>query len=105
MRRTGSRYGLARVALGLLMIVAGRPASASYTIADLGTLKGGYSYARGINASGQVVGYSQLLTAADHAFIFKDSTMSDLGIGTGVFSSATCINNSGQVVGSATLPG
>src|SRR4051794_8991026 len=105
MRRSSSGFGLATALAGILMVAAGRPASAGYTITDLGTLGGGYSYARSINASGRVVGYSQLASTADHAFFFKDDALADLSVGTGVYSSATCINASGAVVGSATLLG
>jgi probable HAF family extracellular repeat protein len=35
---------------------------------DLGTLGGGYSYANGLNDNGQVVGFSQTASHADHAF-------------------------------------
>lgn len=70
------------------------------TIIDLGTLGGSYSYATGINASGQVVGDSS--PAGDypaHAFLYSNGSMIDLGTLGGSDSEATGINASGQVVG------
>jgi probable HAF family extracellular repeat protein len=68
---------------------------------DLGVLPGTLaSHATGINASGQVVGYSD-----DHAFLYSGGTMTDLAtvpggnILTSTVSSATAINNAGQVIG------
>ena len=50
-----------------------------YHVTDLGTLGGAYSDGFGINASGQVTGWSYTTgDAADHAFLY-DGTMHDLG--------------------------
>jgi probable HAF family extracellular repeat protein len=65
---------------------------------DLGTLGGGYSYAYGINDSGQVVGYSD-----NYAFLYSGGSMQDLGTLGGTWSEATGINVSGQIVGGAAL--
>jgi probable HAF family extracellular repeat protein len=72
-----------------------------YYATDLGTFGGGFSYAEGINNSGQVVGTS--LTAGNdyHAFLYSGGTMSDLGTLGGDHSVAFGVNNSGQVVGYA----
>ncbi|MBD2168189.1 hypothetical protein H6G04_27785 [Calothrix membranacea FACHB-236] len=71
----------------------------SYSITDLGNLPGdNYSYAYGINDSGQVVGFS----SNNHAFLYSDGKMTDLGSlpRSGYDSSAAYgINNSGQIVG------
>ena len=76
-----------------------------YTVTDLGTLGGTDSYAYGINASGQVVGYCHTTgNAADHAFLYSGSTMTDLGTLGGTDSYANGINDSGQVVGMPTPP-
>src|SRR3990170_6856797 len=70
-------------------------------IKDLGTLGGTYSFAYGINNSGQVAGFST--TIADgtyHAFIWDAvNGMQDLGTLGGSESQAIGINDSGQVVG------
>jgi uncharacterized repeat protein (TIGR02543 family) len=76
-------------------------AQAAYTVTDLGTLGGSSSFALGINASGQVVGRSDLADGNSHAFLYSDSTMYDLGAMGGNSSLARAINDSGQVVGSA----
>jgi len=47
--------------------------SATYQVIDLGTLGGTNSYAYDLNASGQVVGYSQIAGGTNRAFIFKDA--------------------------------
>ena len=73
---------------------------------DLGTLGGSFSQAQGINASGQVVGYSYL--AGDttyHAFLWTASSgMQDLGAPDGANSVAMAINSAGQVVGYSSSP-
>ncbi len=69
---------------------------------DLGTLGGNQSDARGVNASGQVVGWSTLSpgdSSTYHAFLYSGGVMMDLGTLGGVNSVANGINDSGQVVG------
>ena len=91
------------VAFGLF--VSGGPAlAADYTITDLGNL-GGSSYATGINASGQVVGYSSTPYETEHAFLYSSGTMQDLGTLGGSNSQAYGINASGQVVGGSGIAG
>ena len=69
---------------------------------DLGDLPGGsdYSYANGINAAGQVVGFSDASTG-DRAFLWQNGSMTNLGDlpGRSDFSVANGINAAGQVVG------
>lgn len=90
---------------GLLIIVAGGRAMAQiprYTVQDLGTLGGYYSFAYGINSIGQVVGNSEtgFPPAPTHAFLWDEAEgMSDLGTLGGSNSYAFGINALGQVVG------
>jgi probable HAF family extracellular repeat protein len=77
------------------------------TITDLGTL-GGNSYARDINASGLIVGFSNIL-GGQHATIWGGNTITDLNsfldastVAAGwVLTDATGINDNGWIVGSA----
>ena len=84
--------------------VLGQPGGArQLSITDLGTLPGGdESEARGINARGQVVGFSETASVATHPFLWEDGRMTDLGNLPGAefnFSRAFGINSRGQVVG------
>ncbi len=72
--------------------------------ADLGTLGGTYSYAYGINASGQIVGMSQISgNSAEHGFLYANNTMWDINtITTGatnisINDVASPINDWGQI--------
>jgi probable HAF family extracellular repeat protein len=72
----------------------------SSVMRDLGTLRGGYSIAWGINAAGDVVGESD-----GSAFLYHNGVMIDLNTlvqpGTNLFrlEMATAINDLGQIVG------
>ncbi len=73
---------------------------------DLGTLGGDGSGALAVNASGQVVGWSDAkIDHRQHAFSWTAGTgMIDLGANSGqfTFSQAVAVNNAGQVVGHRT---
>jgi len=84
-------------------IGSGILATPMYTITDLGTLGGNYSYAYGINYFGQVVGSSQIANGEYHAFLYSDGTMIDLGTLGGTESHAYSINDFGQVVGDSQI--
>jgi probable HAF family extracellular repeat protein len=71
----------------------------AYTITDLGSLGGGYTYAADLNEAGQVVGYSDTGTGDSRAFLWNSGTMIDLGTLGGSSSYATAVNDLGQVVG------
>jgi probable HAF family extracellular repeat protein len=66
----------------------------------LGTLGGAYSYARGMNEAGMVVGGSATISGKAHAFLYHGGTMLDLGTldpyGT---AAADAVNASGVAVG------
>ena len=73
------------------------------TTVDLGTLGGQNSYGFGINASGQVVGGSDVVDNGQRAFLYSDGTMYDLnllvtGLAGTPLTNATAINDSGQIV-------
>jgi probable HAF family extracellular repeat protein len=77
----------------------------TYTPTDLGTLGGRYSQAEGINARGQVVGFSATAAGHNHAFLWENGHMTDLGTLGGTESAAHGINAAGEIIGSSTNVG
>jgi probable HAF family extracellular repeat protein len=81
--------------------------TAGYTVTDLGTLGGAYSYAYAINNAtashpAQVVGEADTASRAGHAFLYSGGVMTDLGtLSADTYSIATALNSSGQVVGTS----
>jgi probable HAF family extracellular repeat protein len=96
--KLGSRFFFRFVATTAALafcLFSAASAQTTYTITDLGGLRGGDSSGTRINASGQIAGSS-----GGDAFLYSGGTMTDLGVlGTGIFSLGLGINNSGQVVG------
>ena len=77
------------------------------TMEPLGTLGGGASEARGVNDTGQIVGWSHWSTSPDHAnephaFLWSAGQMVDLGTLGGPDSIASAISADGKVVGWST---
>jgi probable HAF family extracellular repeat protein len=73
---------------------------------DLGTLGGSNSLAWTINSSGQIVGWSETSSLADHAFLWmrsegmKDLNTLVINLPAGIrLSRATGNNDAGQIVG------
>jgi probable HAF family extracellular repeat protein len=92
-----------KLLLLLVMLPAAVQAQFTYTVTDLGTL-GSFVYteARGINASGQVVGSGEATGFVQTAFLYSNGTMTRLGtLPGGLWSYGLGINASGQVVGSS----
>lgn len=81
--------------------------SAEGVIQDLGTLGGTNSTAIDINASGQVIGSSQIAgDGATHFFLWSSSTgMQDLATILGPVTSVAEINDAGQIIGTYTATG
>jgi probable HAF family extracellular repeat protein len=94
---------------GMLACLALSPVANAqqYTLTDLGTLGGLESWGTGINANGQVVGYSYVSGTHSHAFLYSNGMMTDLGtlggFSSDLFSYAYGINDTGQVVGGAEI--
>jgi len=93
------------LAVLLAAVVGNAWGQVQYTVTDLGTVSGGTSSnATAINNNGQVVGYANLTSGAQLAFLYSNGVMQDLGtLSGGTGSQATGINNSGQVVGYSSL--
>ncbi|HEY6765103.1 MAG TPA: hypothetical protein VI386_10045 [Candidatus Sulfotelmatobacter sp.] len=71
------------------------------TMTSLGTLGGTSGIGLGINASGQIAGYSQNSSNTYRAFLASDGKLTDIGDLGGGSAVAYGINDVGQVVGSA----
>jgi probable HAF family extracellular repeat protein len=78
-----------------------------YTVTDLGSLGGGFTEVRALNAAGQVTGLSTAVPNGPwHAFFYSDGMMTDLGTLGGSTSYGLSINQTGQVSGvSIYVPG
>jgi probable HAF family extracellular repeat protein len=91
----------------LLAALATAQSQPSYTITDLGTLGGTYSYGYGINAAGQVAGgaatMSQTGGVYQTAFLWYQGSMTNIGTLGGLNSAASGPNASGEAaIGSET---
>lgn len=97
---------VASMSVAVIWLSGTAQAAPTYSLTNLGTLGGSYSWANGINNSGQVVGESWtlqdvLLGSNSRAFLYSGGSMTDLGTLGGNNSVAFDINNNGQIVGSA----
>jgi probable HAF family extracellular repeat protein len=99
------------LSVGLLACPMVAHAQLTYRLVDL-TLSGGTAYSYGcllnsgatlgcLNASGQVTGFAQTSTGAEHAFLWNRNTMLDLGTLGGNTSIGYAVNANGQVAGSS----
>src|SRR5215813_12942900 len=66
---------------------------------NLGTLGGEDGQARGINTSGQIVGYSTLADGSYRGFLYSDGQMVALGTLGADYSVAYALNDAGDIVG------
>lgn len=97
---TVSSFVLALALMPGMAAADSRPAAC-----DLGTLGGNTSFARSINARGDVVGTAEVANGTNHGFLWRNGSMVDLGTLGGVFSSANDVNNQGVIVGVSSTPG
>jgi len=74
---------------------------ANGAMTSLGTLGGNSGIGNGINASGQVAGYSQNSSGTYRAFLSSAGTLIDIGDLGGGSAVAYAVNDAGQIVGSA----
>ncbi len=81
-------------------------ADTSYTLTDLGTLGGEFSYGFGISPTGAVVGGSVLTGGlVTHPFLYTGASMIDLGSLGGSFAIAQSVNSTNYVAGTSWLAG
>ena len=103
MNRNSVIVTLAAIIIVAFKFVSSGAADVKYQIVDLGALSqspmGRYSYARAINARGQIVGYSTIQNGNGQAFIWYNGSMKDLGTLGGNSSVGVAINDSGQATG------
>ena len=81
--RSASKFAACRITILVIAFASSAPGLAqSYTITDLGTLRGGHwSRATGINNSGQIVGFSRTAEypGVDAAFLWENGVMLSIG--------------------------
>ena len=96
------RIALFVIAVVAVLAVSGAAGSAGsvqplWVITDLGTLGGRESRASAINASGQVVGWSEIKGRSMHPFLWRQGKAIDLAPTAG--GAARAINDRGEIVG------
>src|SRR5258708_9539228 len=88
------------IVIGAFPFCAAQP---SYTIRDLGTLRGGnISGARAINATAQITGYAYSSNTLANVFLYSSGTLTSLGTLGGTTGIGNGINSSGAVAGYST---
>jgi probable HAF family extracellular repeat protein len=94
------KYAVRSILTAICLTLVSHAQNPKYNVTDLGTLGGSYSYAKDINAFGQIVGEASTTGDAQyHAFLYQNGTRRDLGTIAGQFSEAHGINRYGQIVG------
>ena len=88
---------LSKAVLTIVFSLTTLSANAQYTFSLLDGLGGNLSEVRGINNSGQIVGWSN-----DRATLWNGGVATDLGTIGGLYSYASAINDSEQIVGMST---
>jgi len=90
-----------RIAFLLSLAVSSLCAAQTYAVTDLGTLPGGgYSVARGINATGQITGAAGSNNSPNSSvFVYSNGALTNLGTLGGTSGISNGINASGQVAG------
>ncbi len=90
-----------RIAVLLSLAVSSLCAAQTYTVTDLGTFPGGgYSVARGINATGQITGAAGSSNSPNSSvFVYRNGALTNLGTLGGTSGIGNGINASGQVAG------
>ena len=77
------------------------PGTVLYSVTDLGSLGGNYTFASGINNAGQIAGTSYTASFVQHAFLYSNGVMTDIGtLPGGATSLGSAINNAEQMEGS-----
>jgi probable HAF family extracellular repeat protein len=105
--RIGRTGGAVLILLAILAAHAGsaHAAEGPFIPIDLGTFGGRFSIANAINASGRVVGASQIADGRYHAFSWTAAGgMVDLGTLGGSYSLAFAVNDRGEAVGESATP-
>jgi probable HAF family extracellular repeat protein len=102
----GLRLLLVGISLPFFLLFAPPTFAQQYTVTDLGSLgPQSLTVAAGINAGGQVVGWSQVTLDVPHPFLWTQGGMQDLGVLPGQTNCyATAINDGGEVVGFCQAP-
>jgi probable HAF family extracellular repeat protein len=105
MTSTRIQFVIVLACLSSLSSIRTTRAAIEYTVTDIGTIPTGVdSSGLGINAAGQVTGYSTVNGLNHtHAFVY-DGTLHDLGTFGGGLARGFSINSAGQVAGHSTSP-
>jgi len=88
----------------LLLLASLASGQTRYNVTDLGTLGGNYSYPKGVNSTGDVVGISTVAgDASYHSFLWTATGgLQDIGTLGGDSAYAVAINSSQQIIGTST---